>query len=77
MNLDFAQGHFAGGAASNAGEINGSRRDGEAVEQVRALGDGAMAGAAAADLVPAGILADDIDDRGGDSSALREAFAAY
>jgi hypothetical protein len=35
-----------------------------------------MAGAAAADLVPAGVLADDIDERGGDATALREAFAA-
>jgi hypothetical protein len=42
---------------------------------VRALGDSAMANAAGADLVPAGVLADDIDERGGDASALRDAFA--
>ena len=53
-----------------------ARAYGEAVEEVRRLGDAAMAAAAAADLVPAGILADDIDDRGGDPSALRGAFAA-
>jgi hypothetical protein len=47
----------------------------EAVGQVRTLGDMAMASAAAADLIPAGILADDIDDRDDDSSALREVFA--
>jgi hypothetical protein len=33
-----------------------------AVEQVRNLGDGAMANVTGADLVPVGILADDIDD---------------
>ena len=46
----------------------------EAAEAVRRLGDEAMARAAEADLVPAGVLADDIDDRGGDTSALRAAF---
>jgi hypothetical protein len=47
---------------------------GEAVEQIRALGDSAMANAAA--LVPTGVLTDDIDERGGDASTLREVFAA-
>jgi hypothetical protein len=35
-----------------------------------------MATAAGADLVPVGILADDLDERGGSVSALRNAFAA-
>jgi hypothetical protein len=47
----------------------------EAAEQVRKLGDAAMANAAAADLVPAGIMADDIDERGGNAGALRDAFS--
>jgi hypothetical protein len=63
-------------SALQAGMLARARAYGEAVEQARMLGDAAMAGAAAADLVPAGILADDIDDRGGDAGALREAFAA-
>ena len=48
---------------------------GEAGEQIRVLGDSAMANTTAADLVPAGILADDIDERGGNASTLRETFA--
>jgi len=63
-------------SALQAGMIARAKAYGEAVEQIRLLGDEAMANAAAADLVPAGIIADDIDERGGDASALREAFAA-
>ena len=48
----------------------------EAVEQVHSLGDGGTSIAAAEDVVSAGVLADDIDERGGDASALRDAFAA-
>jgi hypothetical protein len=58
------------------GAVRPASTSGEAVGQVVAPGDEAMAGAAATDLVPAGILADAIDDRGGDGSAPREAFAA-
>lgn len=61
--------------ALQAGMLARARAYGAAVEQVRALGDAAMAAAAAADLVPMGVLADDIDDRGGDASALRDTFA--
>jgi hypothetical protein len=63
-------------SALQAGMLARARAYGEAVERVRVLGDAAMADSPAADLVPAGILADDIDDGGGDASALREAFAA-
>jgi hypothetical protein len=63
-------------SALQAGLLARALAYGEAVEQVRMLGDAAMADAAAADLVPAGVLADDIDERGGDAGALREAFAA-
>jgi hypothetical protein len=66
---------MAGVNSLQAGMLARARAYAEAVAQVRALGDGAMANAAGADLVPAGILADDIDDRGGDASALRDAFA--
>jgi len=62
--------------ALQAGMLVRAKAYAEAVEAVRALGDEAMANAAAADLVPAGILADDIDERGGDASALRETFTA-
>jgi hypothetical protein len=72
--VSLADAHAAVGALQ-AGMLARARAYGAAAEQVLALGDPAMAGAAAADLVPAGILADDIDDRGGDSSALRETFA--
>ncbi len=67
---------MAGVNSLQAGMLARARAYSEAIEQVRTLGDSAMANAAAADLVPAGILADDIDDRGGDASALREVFAA-
>lgn len=67
---------MAGVNALQAGMYERARAYAAAVEQVRALGDAAMANAAGADLVPAGILADDIDDHGGDASALRDAFAA-
>jgi hypothetical protein len=63
-------------SALQAGMLSRAKAYGEAVEQIRLLGDSAMARAAAADLVPIGILADDIDDHDGDSTALREAFAA-
>jgi hypothetical protein len=66
---------MAGVNALQAGMLERARAYAAAVEQVRSLGDFAMANAAGADLVPAGILADDIDDHGGDASALREAFA--
>ncbi len=73
----FSFGFFAAGVNSlQAGMLARARAYSEAVEQVRLLGDSAMANAAGADLVPAGILADDIDDHGGDASALRDAFAA-
>lgn len=67
---------MAGVNALQAGMYERARAYAEAVEQARVLGDAAMANAAGADLVPAGILADDIDDHGGDASALRDAFAA-
>lgn len=60
--------------ALQSGMYARARAYADAAALVRQLGDEAMANAAAADLVPAGILADDIDDRGGDASALREAF---
>lgn len=60
--------------ALQAGMYARARVYADAAAKVRELGDDAMANAAAADLVPAGILADDIDDRGGDATALREAF---
>jgi len=67
---------MAGVNALQAGMYERARAYAEAVEQVRVLGDSAMANAAGTDLVPAGVLADDIDERGGDASALRDAFAA-
>ena len=67
---------YAAVLALQAGMLARAKAYGEAVEEVRRLGDAAMADAGAADLVPAGILADDIEDRDGDASALRGAFAA-
>ena len=53
-----------------------AKASGEAVEEVRRLGDPATADASAADLMPAGILAADIDESDGDPTELREAFTA-
>jgi hypothetical protein len=73
--VSLADAHASVGALQ-AGVLARAKTYAEAVEQVRALGDPAMANAAAADVVPAGVLADDIDDCGGDASALRDVFAA-
>ncbi len=62
--------------ALQAGMLVRAKAYGEAVEEVRRFGEAATADASAADLMPAGILADDIDERDGNATELREAFAA-